>query len=87
MRGNLQQVLRKLITDYGVEMFCVGNQGRFDTLVRGVLRELKKEYPQIDYAVVLANMPCRQNEDTSDTMLPEGIEFIHPRHTISWWTN
>lgn len=84
VRGNLQLVLRKLVTDYGVEMFYVGNQGRFDVLVRGVLRELKEEYPQIDYAVVLAYMPCSQIEDTSDTMLPEGIEFVHPRYAISW---
>jgi hypothetical protein len=26
-------------------------------------------------------------EDYSDTMLPEGIEFIHPHYAISWRNN
>ena len=70
-------------------MFYVGNQGRFDAIVRGVLRELKNEYPQINYAVVLAYMPGKQTEydDYSDTMLPEGIESVHPHYAISWRNN
>lgn len=89
VKCNLRKVIIELIAIYGVEMFYVGNQGRFDAIVRSVLRELKEEYPQIDYAVVLAYMPCNQNEneDTSDTILPEGIEFVHPRYAISWRNN
>ena len=70
-------------------MFYVGNQGRYDAIVRSVLRELKKEYPQINYAVVLAYMPKMKTEydDYSDTMLPEGIESVHPRYAISWRNN
>lgn len=86
IKPRLREVLVGLITNHGVDMFYVGNQGRFDTIVRSVLRELAEEYPQINYAVVLAYMPCRQDED-SDTMLPEGIEFIHPRYAISWRNN
>ena len=67
----------------------MGNQGRFDVIVRSVLREVKNEYPQINYAVVLAYIPGRQIEydDYSDTMLPEGIEDVHPRYAISWRNN
>lgn len=70
-------------------MFYVGNQGQFDASVRGVLRELKNEHPQIDYAVVLAYMPGKQLEydDYSDTMFPEEIESVHPRYAISWRNN
>ena len=57
IQSKLRAMIVELITDYGVEMFYVGNQGRFDTIVRGVLRELKEEYPRIRYAVVLAYMP------------------------------
>ena len=73
----------------GADMFYVGNQGRFDAIVRNVLREVKKEYPQINYAVVLAYMPGEHTEydDYSDTMLPEGIESVHPRYAISWRNN
>ena len=84
-----QEVLIDLITNNDVDMFYVGNQGQFDAIVHGVLRELKDEYPQIDYAVVLAYIPGKQTEydDYSDTMLPEGIESIHPRYAIAWRNN
>lgn len=86
IKPKLQEVLVDLIINHDVDMFYVGNQGQFDAIVHGVLRELKKEYPQTDYAVVLAYMPGKQNEydDYSDTMLPEGIESVHPRYAISW---
>ena len=85
----LREVLIELITDHDVDMFYVGNQGRFDAIMRGILKELKKEYPQINYAVVLAYMPGKQTvyDDYSDTILPEGIESVHPRYAISWRNN
>ena len=89
IKTQLRAVLIDLSTNHNVDMFYVGNQGRFDAIVRGVLRELKKEYPQIDYAVVLAYMPGKQTEynDYTDATLPEGIESIHPRYAISWRNN
>ena len=89
IKPKLKKVMIDLINNHDVDMFYVGNQGQFDAIVRGVLRELKKEYPQINYAVVLAYMPGKQVEydDYSDTMLPEGIEAIHPRYVISWRNN
>ena len=85
----LQEVLIDLIINSDVDMFYVGNQGQFDAIVHGVLRELKNEHPRIDYAVVLAYMPGKQMEydDYSDTMLPEGIESVYPRYAISWRNN
>ncbi len=72
--------------NHGVDLFYVGNQGQFDAYVRAILRELVQKYPQTHYAVVLAYMPSARNEyeDFSDTMLPEGIESVHPRFAISW---
>ena len=89
IKTQLRAVLINLITNHDVDMFYVGNQGRFDVIVRGVLWELKKEYPQIDYAVVLAYMPGKRTEydDYSNTILPEGIEFVHPRYAISCRNN
>ena len=89
IKPRLREVLVDLITNQSVDMFYVGNQGRFDALVRSVLRGLKKEYPQINYAVVLAYMPGEKTEynDRPDTMLPEGIEAVHPRFAISWRNN
>ena len=89
IRPNLQAVLIDLIVNQNIEMFYVGNQGQFDAIVRNVLRVLKMDYPSINYAVVLAYMPGKKSEyeDHSDTMLPEGIEIVHPRYAISWRNN
>ena len=89
IKTQLRGALIDLLTNYEVDMFYVGNQGRFDTIVRGVLRELKKEYPKINYTVVLAYMLGKQTEydDYSDTMLPEGIESVIPCYAISWRNN
>lgn len=80
----LREVLVDLITNNGVDTFYVGNQGRFDAIVRSVLGELEQTYPEIHYAVVLAYLPGKKNEydDFSDTILPEGIETVHPRYAI-----
>ena len=89
IKPRLREILVDLIANHGVDIFYVGNQGRFDAIVRSMLRELQKEYPQVDYAVVLAYMPGERNDydDYSDTMLPEGIESVHPRYAISWRNN
>ena len=88
LKPRLQSVIIDLITNHGVDMFYVGNQGAFDRLVRGVLREIAQEHLRIQYAVVLAYTPSgRPAADTADTMLPEGIELVHPRYAISWRNN
>ena len=89
IQPKLHEVLIDLITKHNVDTFYVGNHGQFDSLVRRSLKELKREYPKITYAVVLAYMPGnpKEYEDYSDTMLPEGIESVHPRYAISWRNN
>ena len=86
IKPRLREVVEDLVVNQGVEMFYVGHLGQFDAIVRSVLRELTAEYPQTHYAVVLAYMPGMRNEydDYSDTMLPEGIESVHPHYAISW---
>ncbi len=85
VKPKLRSVLEALVKEANVDTFYVGNQGAFDAIARGVLRELAKEYPHIRYAVVLAYMPGSKGEyDYSDTMLPEGMELVHPKRAISW---
>ena len=86
IRPTLRATIESLVTDHNVDMFYVGNQGQFDTMVRSELKSLQIAYPHIRYAVVLAYMPGQSTEydDYSDTMLPEGLESIHPRYAISW---
>ena len=86
IKPKLRDTLLGLINNQGVDMFYVGHQGQFDGLVHGLLKELQQEYPSVNYAVVLAYMPSQKREydDYSDTMLPEGIEAVHPHYAISW---
>ena len=88
---NLRKILIKLIEVEGVKTFYVGNQGRYDSMVRRVLRELKEKYPHIEYLVVLAYMPSEHDihdlEHFDETMLPEGIETVPKRFAISWRNN
>ena len=80
--------MRVVIVESGVTSFLVGNQGHFDGMVLKALRCMKKKYPHISYNLVLAYMPTEKEEwnpyEFGETMLPEGIESVHPRYAISW---
>ena len=88
IKPKLREVLIDLIENHAVDMFYVGQQGAFDGIVRSVLKELVSVYPNIRYAVVLERLPQKRDEfdtrDYFDTMLPEGIETVHPRFAVSW---
>lgn len=84
-KQRLEEAIEDLIRNHDVDLFYVGNEGQFDALVHWVLFAMKKKYPHIRYAVVLAYPPKNiPGEDYSDTMLPEGIEAVHPRYAIIW---
>ena len=48
IRPKLREVLIDLITNFGADMFYVGNQGQFDAYVYSELKKLEQEYPQIN---------------------------------------
>ena len=81
----LRTTLVDLIENQGINMFYVGNNGNFDTIVRRQLEALSQAYP-ITYSVVLAYMPAKKSEydDYTKTILPEGIEAIPKRFAISY---
>ena len=81
LRPRLREAVKELIRDAGVDTFYVGNQGRFDAMALGVLRELGRVYPHIRYGVVLAYLP--QGETEPEAMFPEGLERVPPRYAIS----
>ena len=91
VKPKLRSVLVDLIEHHKMDTFYVGQQGTFDAMVRSVLRELSAKYPHIRYGVVLERLPRKRgafdSRDFSDTMLPEGIETVHPRYAISWRNN
>ena len=79
----VQEAVENLIHQ-GVDTFYVGNHGNFDGMVYACLKRLRKQYPHIRVAVVLAYLPTqnREFENTSDTMYPEGLELGLPRFAI-----
>lgn len=82
----LLSVLTDLIKNKNVNFFYVGNNGNFDYIVRQQLKKLKKEYPEIEYSVVLAYIPTQKKsdplEDHYDTIIPDGIENTPPKYAI-----
>lgn len=87
---NIEAILKSTIIDlienHGVDCFYVGNQGNFDFMVRKTLDKLVNQY-SFRYAVVLAYIPKERpvlDRISSNTILPEGIEFVPPRFAISW---
>lgn len=86
--AKLEEVVEKLITEGSATSFLIGNQGQFDSMALKALRRMKIKHPHISYNVVLAYMPTGRAEynpyEYGETMLPEGIESVHPRYAISW---
>ncbi len=83
----LRSTLIDLIENHDVNLFYVGNQGAFDSMVHRVLKELSTEYP-ITYHVVLAYMPKKGNKfdatDYSDTIIVDGLEKVPKRYAIDY---
>ena len=88
----LETLLVELIEDYGADKFYVGDNGNFDRLVCMVLRRLKKAYPDIDYAVVLPEIPQTKREYPDEqTVVPDGMEYTPREYRIArrnrWMVN
>ena len=81
----LRSTLIDLIENKNVNVFYVGNNGNFDTMVRRQLEDLSQSY-SITYNVVLAYLPVKKSgyEGFTSTLLPEGIETIPKRFAISY---
>ena len=81
----LRSTLIDLIENKNVNVFYVGNNGNFDTMVRRQLEDLSQTYPII-YSVVLAYLPTEKNryDNLTNTIYPEGLETVPKRFAISW---
>ncbi len=71
--------------EQGTRCFFVGNHGKFDAMALSCLRECKRKYTEIRYAVVLAYLPADPNTYLPDeTIFPEGIESAPKRFAIDF---
>ncbi len=82
VKPQLYEVLTDLILNHQADLFYVGNQGRFDSIVRNTLKELKEKFPHIRFYVVLAYMPKDNLLDDFETIYPEGLEKTPPKYAI-----
>lgn len=86
IEADLNRAIRKLITEYGVLQFYVGHHGGFDGMAYRTLKALKQEFPRLDYAVVLAYMPGKQDRALpyapEETLYPDGLETAPLRFAI-----
>ena len=82
IRGVLTAEIERLIDEKGADTFYVGTHGNFDRMAYSVLAELRKRYQHIKVYRVLAYMPKQSEADSSDSIVPEGIENAHPRYAI-----
>lgn len=92
IRHELKNEIVRILDSHEDVVFYMGNQGRFDGLVRSVMKELIEEGRKVNYAVVLAYMPEEKCEfDTpdrySDTIYPTGLENVPQKFAISWRNN
>lgn len=83
----LKSTIIDLIEKNNVDLFYVGNQGQFDSMVFRILKELSRQY-KIDYYVSLAYIPCTKdsfsNADFEHTVIPNGIETVPKRFAINY---
>lgn len=79
----LKTVLIDLIRNQGVDVYYVGNNGRFDACAIRVLKDLETSFP-IRFYIVLSSLPSEKglNELDEHTILPEGLEAVPPRFRI-----
>ena len=77
----LKEKILNLLIHHQVTVFYVGTHGNFDIMAYRASKELQVEYPVIRVYRVLAYMP---KEEIADSILPEGIELVHPKYAISW---
>ncbi len=84
IKSGLKQVISTLMKEENIKHFLVGNEGEFDHLVQGVLKELSEKDTTINYSVVLAYLPKKTNtHHIEQTIYPEGLETIPQRFAIN----
>ncbi|MBE6787896.1 MAG: DUF1273 domain-containing protein [Ruminococcaceae bacterium] len=79
----LKNILIDLIENKNITKFYVGTHGSFDITVQKLLKELKEDYPHINYYIVLAYLPQKNNSynDYDNTIYPD-LENIPLKYAI-----
>ena len=81
-RWGTHEDTQKLI-EQGATTFYLGGYGAFDSLAASVLREQKKQYPQIELVLVLAYLNTGRNTSGYDSTVYPPLETVPRRFAIS----
>lgn len=82
----LEQAIRTVIKEHDISVFWVGGYGQFDSRAAGMVRGLKKEFPNITLHLVLSYLPTAKtyfSDNYDSTVYPEGLELVPRRYAIS----
>lgn len=85
LRSTLIDLIENKNKNININVFYVGNNGNFDTMVRRQLEDLSQTYP-ITYSIVLAYLPTEKNkhDNLTNTIYHEGLETAPKRFAIPW---
>ncbi len=78
----LTSTIEDLIVNNNAEIFYLGGYGGFDVLATRVLNKLKKTYPKIEIALVLAYLNQEHNSEFYDYIIYPDIETIPKKFAI-----
>lgn len=84
IRADLTEAIRTLIIRSGVTEFVVGGYGGFDALAAEMVREQKKEFPEVRLIRLLPYYREKRgtNEGDDGTLYPPGMETVPKRFAI-----
>ena len=77
----LKETVREIIRSGLATVFYMGTQGNFDAMAYRAVKELQAAYPSV---IVYRVLPYLPKTEIADSILPEGIETVHPRYAILW---
>lgn len=83
---SLEKAIQQIIDENENVTFYVGTNGAFDRMVQSVLDKFSKIYSHIEYYIVLAYLPIKEDDyyDGLPTIFPEGIENVPKRFAIDF---
>ncbi len=82
----LKEQIKYVIEKENVSKFWCGGYGVFDNCAASLVKQIRKEFNQIELQLILAYLP-KDNEKISgiydSSIYPESLELCHPRFAIS----
>ena len=86
LANKLDEAIERHIVDFGVDLFMVGNYGRFDRMSQSALARAKKRHAEISVLLAIPYHPSlirvELPEGFDGSYFPEGQEEVPPRAAI-----